>query len=447
MMTTDSFTLSEEHKGVDLSSDPRWQLAQRIAASKSLGRSQLLASFLLYVTDRTLNGCEHEVTEQQIGVHVFNRREGYNSNEDNIVRNYARNLRKRIAEYFLLEGREESLHLEIPRGGYIPIFTPLGDAAPLEPSPDPLEKQVHLQVKKSEPPPPTILVEKYPKPRRFLWLCAMIALVLAGWMATRSIKSHANGGVRTKLWGRMFSHGRNTYIVSADSGLGLMEALSKRSVSLGDYVSGKYMNDSSLQDSPYPAHLLQEIASRRYTGVADLEISSRLKNMPEAQTSQIFTRFARDFCMDDLRSGNAILLGSPESNPWVELFQQQMNFEFAFDPKTNSTPLIVNKHPLQGEAKSYATHFENQRHMSYGVIAYLPSLDPSGHVLLISGINMAGTQGAANFLLNDALMAQTIKRATNKKGELQSFELLIETTNIAANSERPLLISERIHSE
>ena len=32
--------------------DPRWQLARRIAASGILGRSRLLADFLLYVVDR-----------------------------------------------------------------------------------------------------------------------------------------------------------------------------------------------------------------------------------------------------------------------------------------------------------------------------------------------------------------------------------------------------------
>ncbi len=54
---------------------------------------------------------------------VFGRSEGYDSNEDNIVRSYARNLRKRIDEYFATEGRDEDLRLEIPRGGYIPIFS------------------------------------------------------------------------------------------------------------------------------------------------------------------------------------------------------------------------------------------------------------------------------------------------------------------------------------
>src|SRR5580698_596684 len=103
--------------------DSRWQLARRIAASGSLGRSRLLADFLLYIVDRHIRDRADEITEQQIGVLVFGRAEGYDANDDNIVRSYARNLRKRIDEYFAAEGKAEPLLLEIPRGGYSPTFS------------------------------------------------------------------------------------------------------------------------------------------------------------------------------------------------------------------------------------------------------------------------------------------------------------------------------------
>src|SRR5579862_6363952 len=86
--------------------DPRWQLARRIALSEGFSRSRLLQDFLLYIVDRELSGRTDDITEQQIGVRVFGRAEGYDSNEDNIVRGYARNLRKRVDEYFADEGRQ-----------------------------------------------------------------------------------------------------------------------------------------------------------------------------------------------------------------------------------------------------------------------------------------------------------------------------------------------------
>src|SRR5258708_6918708 len=103
--------------------DPRWQLARRIADSGGLGRSRLLADFLVYIVDRHIRDRTDEITEQQIGILVFGRAEGYDSSDDNIVRSYARTLRKRIDEYFATEGKAEKLRLEIPRGGYSPAFS------------------------------------------------------------------------------------------------------------------------------------------------------------------------------------------------------------------------------------------------------------------------------------------------------------------------------------
>ena len=50
---------------------------------------------------------------------------GYDCSADNIVRNYARQLRNRLDDYYRWEGRSESLRLEVPRGGYKPIFVRL----------------------------------------------------------------------------------------------------------------------------------------------------------------------------------------------------------------------------------------------------------------------------------------------------------------------------------
>jgi hypothetical protein len=111
---------SNQH--VDLDGDTRWQLAQRIATSKSFAKSGFLLKFLLYVCERELTGRADEISEQQIGVHVFGRRPDYNPGEDNIVRSYARQLRQRLDLYFEEDGQQEKLRITIPRGGYVPVF-------------------------------------------------------------------------------------------------------------------------------------------------------------------------------------------------------------------------------------------------------------------------------------------------------------------------------------
>ncbi len=105
-----------------LLSRPEWQLACRVVASKRLCKSELLQKFLLYVCEQYLLGRSDQITEQRIGTQIFNRSTDYNPGEDNIVRSYARLLRKRLEEYFEGEGRNEPVRIDIPRGGYVPVF-------------------------------------------------------------------------------------------------------------------------------------------------------------------------------------------------------------------------------------------------------------------------------------------------------------------------------------
>ena len=77
---------------------------------------------MLYICEQHLIGNTQEITEQRIGTKIFHRASNYNPGEDNIVRSYARTLKKRLDEYFEQEGCDEPVRLIVPRGGYVPIF-------------------------------------------------------------------------------------------------------------------------------------------------------------------------------------------------------------------------------------------------------------------------------------------------------------------------------------
>src|ERR1700749_4519874 len=131
MLSEAEISEAEKHKAarltdmgdpLPLSALPEWQLVLRIAASRGFSKSELLKKFLLYVCERSLTDDAQEITEQRIGIRIFGRMEGYDPGEDNIVRSYARTLRKRLDAYFAGEGAGETLRVLIPRGGYVPVF-------------------------------------------------------------------------------------------------------------------------------------------------------------------------------------------------------------------------------------------------------------------------------------------------------------------------------------
>src|ERR1700735_550164 len=106
----------------DLLNDERWQLVQRIVASPPFQKGTRLRDLLQFITEQTIHGKAHELTEQHIGNALFHKPSDYSPLEDSSVRVHARQLRLKLHEYFNEDGRDEPLILDIPKGSYAPVF-------------------------------------------------------------------------------------------------------------------------------------------------------------------------------------------------------------------------------------------------------------------------------------------------------------------------------------
>lgn len=426
--------------------DPRWSLVQRVVASRHFAKSPLLSKFLLYVCDRTLKGREAEISEHQIGVVVFGRPENYDPGEDNIVRNYARQLRKRLSEYFADEGLQEPFQLEIPRGGYVPSFYPRGEFATTSPQLSPEITADERPLDEVRGPAELSALASPQSPRwpswlRFLLLGAYSAgLIAAGvYLAARVPVSAKSQGASHRLWKELFSADSDTFVVPADAGFGILQNLGQKRLSLADYVDGAYST------TPLPAmdpHNANDLRTQRYTSVVDLEIATALSHRPEVVSKRFILRFARDLRMDDLKQGSAILIGSAYSNPWAEVFQHNLNFRFDYKPEQHNS-WIINQAPGPGENASYENNWDGPSHQTFAVVAFVPNLNGSGHVLLIQGLDMAATQAAAEFVCRDADMAPILQKATRSNGTLGPFEVLLQTTSIGANAPSARVVASR----
>jgi TolB-like protein/Flp pilus assembly protein TadD len=95
---------------------------ERVLASPGFARNERLSRFLRFIAQEELNGRGSEIKESLIGVEVFGRKPGFDPKQDSSVRSEAAKLRARLAEYYDAEGKDDSLIIEIPKGGYIPRF-------------------------------------------------------------------------------------------------------------------------------------------------------------------------------------------------------------------------------------------------------------------------------------------------------------------------------------
>ncbi len=102
----------------------------RILSSKAFRQADRLKRFLSFVVTETLSGRGDRLKEFAVGVEVFGKDTSFDPRNDPIVRVQARRLRAQLSRYYREEGQEDELVIEMPKGGYAPIFRPLKSAAP-----------------------------------------------------------------------------------------------------------------------------------------------------------------------------------------------------------------------------------------------------------------------------------------------------------------------------
>ncbi|MGO9097399.1 MAG: tetratricopeptide repeat protein [Bryobacteraceae bacterium] len=83
-----------------------------------------MQQFLRFVVEETLEGRVGEIKESVVAIHVFGRSSDFDSHSDSVVRVQATHLRKRLREYYRVEGQHDGLVIELPPGAYVPVFRP-----------------------------------------------------------------------------------------------------------------------------------------------------------------------------------------------------------------------------------------------------------------------------------------------------------------------------------
>ena len=437
-----------------LQNDPRWQLAQRIVASRHFVRSALLSRFLLYIVAESLQERTENITEHAIGVRVFDRPASYRTVEDNIVRNYARQLRRRLGDFFADEGATEPLQIDIPLGGYIPVF--VGPSSPdgEEPSRAEAARAEPIRIRPEAPQalidPAVVVAARHARRRRQVVRMALfagysLALVALAWLAAvrlhRPAAADRDPSPAAPVWASLFSGSVNTWIVPSDAGLNLLEDLSHRPVALADYISG---GSGRVNLPAMDPHSLDDLRGQHFTSFVDLQIITAITRLPQFNPERAVLRFPRDLQMDDIRNANAIILGSVGSNPWAAMAESNANFRIELGPGMQGAR-ITNAHPEPGELSTYVSHWNEPDHETFALISCFPNLSGNGHLLVLQGLDVAGTQAAAEALLHPTAIAPILGRAA-RNGTLRPFEILLRTTSIQSTATRTTVVGSRVDS-
>jgi hypothetical protein len=411
---------------VDLQTDERWQLVQRIVCSPHFQKSTRLRELLQYIVEQTLHGNSHELTEQHIGNALFHKPSDYSPLEDSSVRVHVRQLRLKLHEYFNEDGRNEPIILEIPKGSYAPVFR----AAP-----------------KAEAIPATIEPRPIPGlawPRRLIlpWaLCGVLALA-SGLLTYRVLLHRAADAVpapATLAWpfSQIFDTRHQTIIVVADSNYGMARILSSQPGSLDQYLHREFLQGPEASKiGAANSRLSEYLSNSTLTSFADVADVVALYRMAGPLQTQVLVRYPRDLRMRDLDHNNFVFIGSPGSNPWVTLLQDRLNFRETEGVVGNSAKVFLNKNPLPGEQPQYeGLRWTGTMGEDYATISLLPNATHDGSVLVLQGLQQEGTEAAGRFLADGEnqrlLMSALHISAEESRAQNIWFEALIRSRTVS----------------
>ena len=100
-----------------------YQQLQKIISDRILADSEILQKFLLFIAHETLEGRSNQLKEYTIALNVLHKPVNFDPRQNAIVRIHACRLRRALNNYYKLSGTGDPIHISMPRGGYLLVFS------------------------------------------------------------------------------------------------------------------------------------------------------------------------------------------------------------------------------------------------------------------------------------------------------------------------------------
>jgi hypothetical protein len=413
----------------------------RILLSRHFAKAKKKSRFLEFMCEQALLGKAEDVNEYTIGVDIYKRGADFNPQEDSIVRVQAHEIRKSLVAYYGEEGREDRLRIDLPAGGYVPVFSRING----KPTPGVA----------CEPGPP---VESVPVRRQYrLTIVVAVCCALAvGWilrgLTVRS--SAANTPARLHDGAAWFWQ---PFLPPAPPPLVVLPVHPLlRAAHGGDssatWKSGQVIDKEKLPEFRDTIHF-RELPEFRFvpnttdfTAVGEALGLLNISDFLAGAGQKMRANAGRLVDYEAVKSGNTILLGGNQS--WSgRIFLYKEGFEF-------HNGVISNKKPLAGEQAVYRPEFDpvtGNLSRDYGLVLMLPNQRRDQRVLLIYGIYTQGSQAAIEYVTNADRLAELrqalFDRSPDHKSMPSYFQVLLSTSVENYVPGKVSLVSTRIIPE
>ncbi|MGB6744177.1 MAG: hypothetical protein WBE38_10985 [Terracidiphilus sp.] len=391
--------------------------------------------FLRHVVEKTLQGSVDELKERTIGIELFQRPPSYDTGEDAIVRVTASDVRRRLLQHYGRYGDQSHFRIQLPPGSYVPWIefepTPVAVAPviPAIPLPElPLPAVTHEDIQ-----PPRPAARQKLRPAFLLPTALFVLLLIVGLWWSFRVSSSPASAISLPPWTAIFRSGHATHLITSDPNIEQLEELTGSDISLSDYANQKYVPNvdalSADQRQFYNFYLHADNPAAVDTPLA-VNIARLVPDSFTIDVGSARSLRVRDTQTDD----NFILLGSPRSDPWFQIFESQLDFRFAYSKDLNQE-IIRNVHPLHGEPSLYvptAGGFATGE--SFAILALVQIPNQSGQALLLAGADGEGTEAVGHLVTDRQHLLSALQFCgISPRGPAPDFELLLHLHTMAGS--------------
>jgi hypothetical protein len=367
---------------------------EKILASPAFRNSKRYSSLLKHVVERTLEGRSGDLKERNLGVDVFGRASDYDTTSDHVVRSVAREVRRGLAQYYLDEGHEDEVRIELQPGSYVPQF-----------------RQVEPPVVPIQVLPPTEPVHRRsPVLVVGVVLGAVLATAAAIWVWTLP-------GTFDRFWNPFLSSSTTALLCVGGGGGGQSNAAPDvQTLSLSDFEHqpSRRMHTSDALALAGLAAMLQS-NGKQY----------RILNRSGATSFR------------DLQSGPFILIGGM-NNEWTLRLTGMLRFGFERVP--NGARVVDRQNPSKNDWRVDFSTPMSQFSRDYAIVSRLRDPQTEQPAVIVAGIGSWGTLAAGEFVTHPEFLKKLEAFAPKQWGQ-KNLQVVLATDVIRGSSGPPNVLA------
>jgi hypothetical protein len=225
------------------------------------------------------------------------------------------------------------------------------------------------------------------------------------------------------------------HLITSDPNIVVIQEITGSELGLSDYANHKYIPEGNKLTPEEIRYCRSILWGDNSAAAVDPPIAVKISALAAMNSRTIDARASRSIQLTDLKTDdNFIFLGSPRSDPWTSLFNDQLDFRFAFDPEAKQE-VIINSHPRPNEAAKYVpTALGWATGQSFAIVAFIQNPDANGQILILAGANGEGTEAAGKLVTDLPRLAGVLQSCGIKPaGPLVHFEFLLRLNTMAGS--------------